>query len=923
MTDALIKHLQAFVDSCRELGQEKQHGSTFLNRLFRAFGFEDAIAAGAEFEDAIAKASAQGHVGYADLLWRRSARYPGVLFEMKSRGTDLAQHRRQAERYWIRIVPNRPRYVVLCNFAEFWIYDFDNQIDEPVDCVRLEELPRRAATFNFMRGLERPIFKNNQVEVTERAARRMGEFYGYCLARGKRKQFAEFSEDDLQRFTLQCVLAMFAEDRGLLPSDLFTQQVGRCLHEGEACHDTIGCLFYAMNNPGIVPAGRYCGVDYFDGGLFAQLKPIELQAGELTLLEAAAKDDWRNVRPSIFGNIFEGAIEQSDRNLRHQYGIHYTAEVDIRQIVRPTITFFWEERIEQAVTLSELLDLQTTLQTYHVLDPACGSGNFLYVAYLELKEIELLLRRRIRELGGQPQPESLVTPLQFFGLDVNSFAVELARVTLMIARRIAIEKLELDEPSLPLDRLDDNIRCEDALFCEWPGADAIVGNPPFLGGKHTRMELGDDYMERVFRRFPEVKDSVDFCCYWFRLAHQALGPQGRAGLVGTNSVSQGKSRAASLDFITQNGGWIHSAISTQPWFNETDPEKRKDKERNPGKKANVHVSIINWSRQPPAKLRLDGQPVQTITSSLRSHIDTTQAQRLQANQNRCFQGVIPVGKGFLVTATQVEEWIAADSKNAEVLKLFSMGANLAKYPHGHPERWIIDFNDRDLETAGNYTLPFRHIKKYVKPQRDQNRRPFRKENWWKLGELAPKMRQSLAPLSQYFAVPEVSKWAIFIPCPLEWLPGNKVKAVASDDFYVLGILLSSTHRTWMDAQKSTLKADTAYTHTTCFETFPFPQQVQPTLVQKIRDAAQDLHHYRTEQMESKQWGITELYNNYFQERASGLFKRHALLDRLVLQAYGFKASDPILERLLELNAALAEQERHGQAIAGPWAPAWG
>ncbi|MFM6224924.1 MAG: class I SAM-dependent DNA methyltransferase, partial [Dolichospermum sp.] len=440
----------------------------------------------------------------------------------------------------------------------------------------------------------------------------------------------------------------------------------------------------------------------------------------------------------------------------------------------------------------------------------------------------------------------------------NPFAVELARVTLMIARKIAIDNLQLTEPALPLDTLDHNILCQDALFSEWPQANAIIGNPPFLGGKNMRLNLGDKYIDRIFKHFPKVKDSVDFCAYWFRLAHDKIDEKGRVGLVATNSISQGKSRIAALDYITQNGGYIHEAVSTQPWSGA----------------AKVHVSIVNWCKDKPQKYYLDDIVVSQINSSLKSSIDVSQAVRLQTNLNKCFQGVSPVGMGFIVTEQQVIDWIKADSKNAEVLKLFSMGANLAQNPHGKPERWIIDFADMSLENATDYELPFEHIKQTVKAERDNNRMQKRKINWWKLGNNAIYMRKAISSLSFYFAVPRVSKWAIFISAPLNWLPGDKSVVVASEDFYIFGILSSSIHREWMHAQKSTLKADIAYTHNTCFETFPFPQTVDIKLVQQIRTKTEELHEYRTQQMETKQWGITTLYNKFFTEPSSQLYKLH-------------------------------------------------
>ena len=792
--------------------------------------------------------------------------------------------------------------MVLCNFDEFWIYDFNVQVDTPVDMVRLDQFADRAlSAFAFMESsVRKPVFRNNQQEITEKAGKRMGELCQMLKVRGKREGFGELVA---QRFVLQCVLAMFAEDRSLLPKDLFVACIQESL-AGASSHDVLGGLFLAMNTPGVTPAGRYKDVEYFNGGLFERVHPIELTEQELKILEVAALEDWSRVRPAIFGSIFEGTASAVER---HKYGMHYTSEVDIMKIVRPTISRFWEERIEAAGTIGELNALQLELQNYRVLDPACGSGNFLYLAYLELKRIERVLLDKIseRRRGSSEQISmGFVTPLQFFGMDLNPFAVELARVTLMIARKIAIDNFGiLDQPALPLDSLDQNIICTDVLFTEWVKADAIVGNPPFLGGKHMRLQLGDRYIDKIFKRFPDVND-VDFCAYWFRLAQDNLGESGRAGLVATNSISQGKSRKAALDYITENGGIIHDAISTQVWSGE----------------AKVHVSITNWSKQQPQIFYLDNKEVSRINSSLQGEIDVSKANRLNSNINWCFQGVIPVGKGFIFTEEQVNAWIKADRKNQEVLKLFSMGANLAQEVNGKPDRWIIDFNDMPFDEASTYKLPFQQVKNLVKPDRDTNRDSRAREFWWRFLRPRPEMRKAIAPLSQYFAVPEVSKWAIFVPSSLDWLPGNKTKAVVSDDFYVFGILTSNVHRTWMHAQKSTLKADIAYTHNTCFETFPFPQTPITKQIEAIRKTAIDLHEYRSTQMEKKQWGITKLYNEYFNEPASQLAKLHKMLDDLVLKAYGFSKTDDLLEKLLALNLEVAEKEKNGESVIGPWAP---
>lgn len=880
-------------------GKERGEAQIFLERFFQAFGHKGIKEVGAECEFVVAKGSKKGKTGFADLVWK-----PRVLIEMKTQGENLSKHYRQAFNYWTRIVPNRPRYVMLCNFDQFWIYDFNNQVDEPVDTVNIQDLPTRASAFGFMEEREKtPIFQNNQTEVTKETAREMGELYEIIRQRGEKEGFKPYVA---QRLVLQCVLSMFAEDRGLLPENIFTRCIHDCLSDGKSSYDALGGLFSEMDRPGITPAGRFKGVDYFNGGLFATIHPIELTKEELTLLEKAARQDWTKIRPAIFGSIFEGT---ATNKLRHKHGIHFTSELDIMKIVRPTISNYWDGKIEAATTIAELNTLQLELQNYRVLDPACGSGNFLYLAYQELKEIEKSLlnkiaARRRSETGKQQVQIGLVTPLQFYGIDINPFAVELAKVTLTIAKKVAIDKLELTERELPLDTLDQNIICDDALFTPWIKADAIIGNPPFLGGNKIRQELGDDYTDKIFKRFPEVKSQVDLCSYWFRLAHERIEKNGRVGLVGTNTIAQGNTRKACLDHVLDSGGIIHEAISTQSWSGE----------------ATVHVSIVNWAYQDSGSYLLDYKKVSQISSALKFTTDTSKAAKLKANANYTFEGVKPTGKGFVITSELAETWIKEDSKNKEVLKLYSTGSNLTSNVNGIPGRWIIDFNDLSLENASEYKLVFEHVKNQVKPIRANNRETRARKYWWLFQRSRPEMRDRIANLPSYFTVPRVSKWTVFLPASLNWLAGDSTNIIALNDFYILGILTSKIHHLWIAEQCSTLKGDTRYTPTTCFETFPFPQSPSKKLVQQIRDKTTELHEYRSQQMEQKQWGITQLYNEYFHEPASKLYQLHKELDKLVMKAYGFKAKDEILAKLLELNFELAAKEKQGEKVIGAESP---
>jgi len=881
-------------------GNEKQEGQTFVQKLLSAWGWADATEAGVSFEHKIPKGGAGGGVGFADAL------IPGkVLIEMKPRGEGLGQHFPQLQRYWFNLAP-KPTYAILCNFDLFWIYDFNQQVDEPVEQLHTADLMERWPALAFLsKQPQTPLFGNNQVSVTEKQAQAMGHLFHELKQQAAKT--GNFSDQQAQRFVLQCVLCMFAEDRELLPNRLFSLALEACREKNESTFDVLSGLFHAMNTPGTTEAGRFKGTPYFNGGLFSEIPRIELSPAQLGQLIDSARENWRMVRPSIFGNIFEAS---SDDAKRHALGQHFTSEPDILKVVRPTIIEPWEARIEAAKTIPELEQLLVDLQAFRVLDPACGSGNFLYMGYNSLKDIEatilskIQVRRRSEELKGQ-RSFGFVNTNQFFGMDTDPFAVELARVTLMIARKVAHDRLGLTEQELPLDNLDKNIVQADALFTPWQEADAVIGNPPFLGGKQMRLALGDVYVEKVFDQYPEVRDSADFCTYWFRLAHEQVKKGARAGLVGTNSIAQGKSRKAGLDYVVDGGGVISNAISSQKWSGE----------------AKVYVSIVNWSAEDPGVYVLDGEvKSKRISSSLKCETDVRHAVQLNSNKGFCFQGVIPNGKGFEIDVATARQWLDARPNNSSVIKRYSMGTNLTDNPLGEPDRLIIDFGLMSLEEAESYSEPFCHVLTTVWPVRMENRRRSTREKWWQFGEKRPALRASLEGLLFYLTVPRLAKWSIFLKADLSWLPGDLATPVASDDWYIFGVLTSLVHRSWVDAQKSTLKKDPRYTHTTCFNTFPFPQKVTADQAEAIRQQMIELNEFRNSWMVERQKGITEMYNRYFEEPASKLRKLHDALDALVLKAYGWGPKDDILSNLLDLNLELAKIEEEGRAIIGPWDP---
>jgi hypothetical protein len=902
MNTQISERIENFIDFTKTLeGYERGEAQIFLNRLFQVFGYADCHDAGAKFEK---RTKVGKKTKFEDLL------VPGkVIVEMKSRGKDLQNHVFQAREYWNNSYgDDKTPYVVLCNFDQFWIFNWFMQ-DAPLDKVETENLNNRWRSLAFLskEPLE-PVFNNNVEKVTTAAVEKLLKIYHSLINRGEKKGSAD-------RFVLQLLVCLFSEDINLFPvPDYFLELIQDC-KKNQSAYDLFPALFRQMNSPQKARCGRFKDVSDFNGGIFKEINPIELNADEIDLLEETARFDWSRVEPAIFGNIFEYSMDNTER---HAAGAHYTCEKDIMKIIRPTVITPFADRINRAATLESLLNIRDELGKVRILDPACGSGNFLYIALRELKNLELEILSKINENFKRYHIQdvySVVKMNQFYGIDMNPFAVELAKVTLSFGKKIFNDSfidfikrnqlsLHFEDKTLPFDDLDNNIIAGDALFCDWAEADFIVGNPPFLGGKYLRTERGDEYAEKVYRTFPDIKGQPDYCVFWFQKAHNS--PAKRIGLVGTNSVAQGVTRNASLAYITENKGILTNAVSTQVWSGT----------------ANVHVSIVNWvknKKDVPKDLYLDGQKVKHINSSLKAETDYTAAKKLPENMGKSFQGCELSGKGFVISAETAKTWITADKNNKNVLKPMIDGKSLVT--PGIELEWVIDFNDMPLEEASLYGLPFEHVKKHVKPERMNNREKRRKENWWLFGRPRPIMRKSLEGLKCYFCLPKIAKYTCFRSIDISILPCEANMVIASDDFFILGVLNSTFHLDWVLAQRSTLEDRTRYTNTTCFETFPFPDDAKDSQKENVRSIMTELETFRTKETIARKYTLTKFYNNFFSEPSSSLFKLHKKLDKAVCDCYGWKYSDSASynDEIFKLNISrskiLVPKLRLGNALA--------
>ncbi|WP_309620716.1 DNA methyltransferase, partial [Salinibacterium sp.] len=576
-------------------GSEKAEAQTFLNELFACYG-TDRSEAGALFEDF--KTSA----GFMDLHW------PGTLIvEMKAPHISLEKAREQRQRYWqesSNSAENIPaaRFVIACNFGQFEIWEPGRFPNEARLSFPLAELAERYDSLLFLQSASsEPVFAEHRRTLTTDAAKHIAELYTSLADR------AAAPIDEIQRFTMQLVWCLFAEDLGMLEGYPLQSTVDALILDpnADSARD-IGYLFTLLNQKGSHNRhGRYKGTRYVNGELFARPAAVFMNRDELLHLKKAAEFDWHTVDPTIFGSLMEGVLGEERRE---RLGAHYTHESDIMKIVTPTIIRPWRERIEATTSAQDARTLLDELCKFRVLDPACGCGNFLYVAYRELRALEFDIKQRVVTLAadaGTPAPSTagLYYPLSNVkGIDIEPIAVLIARVTLWMGHRQMVDRFGEAEPVLPLIDLS-GIRAADALRADWPEVDAIIGNPPFLGSQLLRAGLGGDYLKWLDSTFDVgIKD---LCVYWFRKTHDHLKPGQRAGLVGTNSISQNTARSASLDYIVAHGGVITDAVSSQKW---------------PGD-AKVHVSLVNWVMQPvgpESSISLDGSAVTAITSSLRA-----------------------------------------------------------------------------------------------------------------------------------------------------------------------------------------------------------------------------------------------------------------------------------------------------------------
>jgi type II restriction/modification system DNA methylase subunit YeeA len=784
-----------------------------------------------------------------------------------------------------------PPLLVVCDFDRYIIKtNFNGTVQEPHEFTN--DQIDRPENIRILRALfTDPDFLKPQrttAQVTKdlaaqiaQVARSLQSRESVELADAKsRKEVNVAQKKNLRiaRFLNRIVFCFFAEDTGLLPKNLFTEIAKAGIDDPQLFAETLEKLFAVMATGGTFGKDK---IRHFNGHLFEEATVFELTETELRQLAAAGEADWQFIEPSIMGTLFERAL---DENQRAQLGAHYTSEADIKTLVEPVLMQplrrEWSELKARlapaylkgkgvAADRDRLAGFRKKLSSITVLDPACGSGNFLYVSLRLLLGLEKEVVTFATQLGFSLKP--LVSVQQLKAIEINPYAFELAQVSVQIGYLQWRRDNGFDNDRTPVLQNLDGFQNEDALLAphfrnkaktlkeaqagehagddalkfyterDWPDAEIIVGNPPFLGGNKIWEELGRHYQKELWKIYEgRVPGSADLCCYWFEKARQQIEKRQckRAGLLATQGIRGGANREV-LNNI-KNSGDIFFAESSRDWILSG---------------ANVHVSMIGFDDRTQKERLLDGANVEDINANLTAHSDTTEAKPLLSNYRVSFQGSQKIG-AFDIPASTAVEWLAAPNShgrpNSDVLRPSWNGIDLTRRPR---EGWIIDFGtEMPIQEAALYESPFQYVLEFVKPERDKNNREAYRKYWWRHGEPRIAMRAALASLERYFSTPEVAKHTVFSWLQSEMLPDKQLIVIARSDDVSFGVLQSRFHSTWSLKQGTRLETRPRYTPTTCFETFPFPRAT-PTQEAAIAAAAKELNELRERWLNPPEWTV--------------------------------------------------------------------
>jgi len=917
---------------------------------------------------------ATGKKGYAD-VWRRGC------FGWEYKGKD-AVNLREA---YIQLLGYKddlenPPLLVVCNLSSIEVHTQFIGVPKTVYTFSLDDLLESDQREQLKKVWTDPESLNPRARREEKTR---GSFKQLEQVADILKGRLKYPADKAAHFLVKVVFTLFAEDEGLIPAKTFERLLEAAIGHSEDFRPMCEELFAKMNTGGVSLVGR---IPYFNGGVFSDSEAPDLNLECLQLLVQTARADWSEADPAIFGSLFEGVIDPTRRS---QLGAHYTPAPDILDVIEPVIIeplkrewnairdeiqpvleSYYQSKASQTKTLfdtplgeaerrvakGKIEAFLERLSQIRVLDPACGSGNFLYLTQQRLLEFEAEVRAKLEPLNeGRPVP-SRIHPRQFYGIDISEYSPEIANMVLWIgfiqARKALGETVVGGEigkvGGVPILQDLGTLIHHDALLddssasgeFEWPEAEFIVGNPPFLGDKKMRRELGSAYTERLRKTFEgRVTGSSDLVGFWFEKARAQLeaGKTKRVGLISTNSIRQKLNRGV-LERIKQTGD-IFLAWPDRPWIQDGAAVRVSVVCFDDGTEQLKRLRLFEGNETDMAERRTVETSALKIYTDLSTSSELSSAKSLPENLNKAFLGVAPAGD-FDISKEDALAWIELPNptgvSNREIMKPYISGDDLVQKSS---ERWIIDFAMMSVEEASQFSKPFSHLERQVKPFRQKNNAKTLSTYWWRLKRPVMPMRKALLPLTRYLATPRVAKYRVYVWLPKEALPSNSLTVIAADDDYTYGLLNSSIHTDWITALASSMGMgnDSQYTNHS-FETFPFPK---PSSEQEeaIARAARFLEQMRQflKRSEGAKLTLTGMYNELEAWRTKGggsekyagleqLSEAHRTLDAAVAAAYGWTwplEKEEVLSRLLALNLeraalgsdALARLEGGGLAVA--------
>ncbi len=828
------------------------------------------------------------------------------------------------------------------------------------------------------------------------AARVTREIAAHLAEVAKSLEGVGHAPETVAGFLTRCLFSMFAEDVALIPKGSFSELLKSLKDDPGQFVPLVGALWREMDTGGFSVVLRRT-LPQFNGKLFKQPEVLPLSKAQIALLIEAAHADWTQVEPAIFGTLLERALDPRER---HALGAHYTPRAYVERLVLPTVIEplrqSWsfvqaaalllanEGRDKEAI--AEIRAFHRRLTELKVLDPACGSGNFLYVTLEHMKRLEGEVLNQLHEFGhGQAMIETegfAVDPHQFLGLEINPRAAAIAELVLWIGYlQWHFRTRGAGLPPSPILKDFRNIECRDAVLAwdsvefvmdaagksvsrwdghttkthpvtnepvpdetaqvplerylnprraEWPAADVVVGNPPFIGNKRMRTALGDGYVEALRSVWQQVPDSADFVMFWWHNAAQlvAQGHLSRFGFITTNSISQTFNRRivqAALDA----GLHLNFAIPDHPWVDSADGAAVRIAMTvvAPGAATGRRVDVIAEHDGKGEGLDVElAERAGSLQADLGVGANLVATQPLRANRGLSNRGVIPHGAGMLVTPED-----ATKLESDAPVKPYRNGRDLTDRPRGVLVIDCYGYSAEDIRQR--WPRLYQWLLERVKPERDAHRDKDLRQKWWLHRRNNEDLRRSLAGLLRYIATGQTAKHRVFQFLDASILPDDKLIAVALDDGYSLGVLSSRVHVAWALATGGWLGVgnDPVYNKSHCFETFPFPVATRDHR-ERIGDLAEQIDAHRKRVLaEHEELTLTGLYNVLERLRAGQVLNAkektihddglvavlkslHDDLDAAVLDAYGWSdrpSDETLLERLVALNAERAAEEAQG------------